>query len=119
MFLCTRQANVTKPSAVAVVYSAASDTGFGSYSVQCGIDLAAGNWSKQHMVSSSTLTELLAVKFVLLSMLNHLSGLTVQLFPDNQNVTNIVSCGSPAAHLQAAALRYIIMYVVTIGSPLN
>ena len=58
------------------------------------------------MVSSSTLTELLAVKFVLLSMLNHLSGLTVQLFTDNQNVTNIVSCGSAKAHLQAAALRY-------------
>ena len=118
MFLYTRQANVTKPSAVAVVYSAASDTGFGGYSVQCGVDLVAGNWSKQHMVSSSTLSELLAVKFVVLSMLNQLSALTVKLFTDNQNVTNIVSCGSAKAHLQAAALRYI-MYVVTIGSPLN
>ena len=86
-FLYTRQANVTKPSAVAVVYSAASDTGFGGYSVQCGVDLVAGNWSKRHMVSSSTLPELLAVKFVLLFMLNHLSGLTVQWFTDKQNVT--------------------------------
>ena len=37
-------------------------------------------------------------------MLNQLSGLTVKWFTDNQNVTNIVSCGSPKPHLQAEAL---------------
>ena len=93
-----------KSSAVAVVYSDASDTGFGDYSVQCGVDLVAGNWSKQHMASSSTLKELLAVKFVLLSMLNQLSGLPVKWSTDNQNVANLVSCGSAKAHLQAEAL---------------
>ena len=93
-----------KSSAVAVVYSDARDTGFGGYSVQCGVDLVAGNWSKLHMASSSTLKELLAVKFVLLSMLDHLSGLPVKWFTDNQNVANIVSCGSAKAHLQAEAL---------------
>ena len=92
-----------KSSAVAVVYSDASDTGFGGYSVQCGVDLVAGNWSKQHMGSSSTLKELLAVKFALLSTLNQLSGLTVKWFTKNQNVTNIVSCGNAKAHLQAEA----------------
>lgn len=35
-----------KSSAVAVVYSDASDTGFGGNSVHCGADLVAGNWSK-------------------------------------------------------------------------
>ena len=59
-----------KSSAAAIVYSDASDTG----SVQCGVDLVAGNWSKQHLGLSSTSKELLAVKFVLLSMLNQLSG---------------------------------------------
>ena len=44
-----------KSSAIAVVYSDASDTGFGGYSVQCGADLVAGLWPKQHMGSSSTL----------------------------------------------------------------
>ena len=82
-----------KSSVVPIVYSDASDTGFGGYSVQCGVDLVAGNWSKQHLGLSSTSKELLAVKFVLLSMLNQLSGLTVKWFTDNQNVANIVSCG--------------------------
>ena len=45
-----------KSSAVAVVYSDASDTSFGGYSVQCGADLVAGIWSKQRMGLSSTLS---------------------------------------------------------------
>ena len=43
-----------KSSAVAIVYADASDTGFGDYSVQCGVDLVVGNWSKQHLGLSST-----------------------------------------------------------------
>ena len=38
--------------------------------------------------------EILAVKFVLLSFVNQLSGLTVKWFTDNQNVPRIISSGS-------------------------
>ena len=38
-----------KSSAVGVVYSDASDTGFGGYFVQCGQDLVLGTWSDKEM----------------------------------------------------------------------
>ena len=38
-----------KSSAVGVVYSDASDTGFGGYFVQCGQDLVSGTWSDKEM----------------------------------------------------------------------
>ena len=63
-----------KSSAVGVVYSDASDTGFGGYFVQCGLDLVSGVWSDDEMRSSSTFREIMAVKFVLLSLVHHLSG---------------------------------------------
>ena len=50
-------------------------------------------WSDKEMRTSSTLREILAVKFVLLSLLDQLSGLTVKWFTDNQNVPRIVSSG--------------------------
>ena len=44
------------------------------------------------------------MKFVLLSLLDQLSGLTVKWFIDNQNVPRIVSSGSSKGHLQSEAL---------------
>ena len=93
-----------KSSAVGVVYSDASDTGFGGYFVQCGQDLVSGTWFDKEMRTSSTLREILAVKFVLLSLLDQLSGLTVKWFTDNQNVPRIVSSGSSKGDLQSEAL---------------
>ena len=93
-----------KSSAVGVVYSDASDSGFGGYFVQCGLDLVSGVWSHEEMRSSSTFREILAVKFVLLSLVNQLSGLTVKWFTDNQNVPRIISSGSSKGHLQSEAL---------------
>ena len=72
-----------KSSAVGVVYSDASDSGFGGYFVQCGLDLVSGVWSHEEMRISSTFREILAGKFVLLSLVNHLSGLTVKWATDN------------------------------------
>ena len=48
--------------------------------------------------------EILAVKFVLLSLVNQLSGTTVKRFTDNQNVPRIISSGSSKGHLQSKAL---------------
>ena len=93
-----------KSSAVGVVYSDASGSGFGGYLVQCGLDLVSGVWSHEEMRSSSTFREILAVKFVLLSLVNQLSGLTVKWFTDNQNVARIISSGSSKEHLQSEAL---------------
>ena len=93
-----------KSSAVGVVYSDASDSGFGGYFVQCGVDLVSGVWSEDQMHSSSTFREILAVKFVFLSLVNQLSGMTVKWFTDNQNVPRIISCGSSKGHLQSEAL---------------
>ena len=56
------------------------------------------------MHSSSTFREILAVKFVLLSLVNQLSGMTVKWFADNQNVPRIISSGSSKGHVQAEAL---------------
>ena len=61
------------------------------------------------MHTSSTLREILAVKFVLLSLLDKLSGLTVKWFTDNQNVPRIISSGSSKGHLQTEALS--IFYI--------
>ena len=93
-----------KSSAVGVVYSDDSDSGFGGYFVQCGVDLVSDFWSEDQMHSSSTFREILAVKFVLLSLVNQLSGMTVKWFADNQNVPRIISSGSSKGHVQAEAL---------------
>ena len=93
-----------KSSTIGVVYSDATDSGFGGYFVQCGVDLVSGVWSEDQMHSSSTFREILAVKFVLLSLVNQLSGTTVKRFTDNQNVPRIISSGSSKGHLQSKAL---------------
>ena len=93
-----------KSSAVGIVYSDTSGTGFGSYFIQCCQDLGSGTCSDKEMRTSSTLQEILAVKFVLLSLLDQLLGLTVKRFTDNQNVPRIVSSGSSKGDLQSEAL---------------
>lgn len=93
-----------KSRTIGVVYSDATDSGFGGYFVQCGVDLACGVWSEDQMHSSSTFREILAVKFVLLSLVNQLSGTTVKRFTDNQNVPRIISSGSSKGHLQSKGL---------------
>ena len=53
------------PSAVRVVYSDASDTGFGGYMVEHGPSTAFGQWSPEEAIQSSTWCELTAVYRVL------------------------------------------------------
>lgn len=92
-----------KSSAVGVVYSDASDSGFGGDFVRCGLDLVSGVWSHEQMRTNSTFREILAVKFVLLSLVSQLSGLTVKWFKDNQNLPRTISSGSSKEHLQSEA----------------
>ena len=92
------------PSAVRVVYSDASSTGFGSYVVQHGEHIAHGQWSLQETQKSSTWRELRAVSHTLKVFAGMLSNHRVRWFTDNQNVAHIIQVGSKNNELQAEAL---------------
>ena len=90
--------------ATRIVYSDASSTGYGGYSVELGPELAQGQWSVHEMSLSSTWRELKAVDNVLRSFASKLSGHVVKWFSDNQAVVRIVQVGSRKQHLQEGAL---------------
>ena len=88
-----------------VVYSDASDTGFGGYVVEkLGNVIAQGNFSEAESGTSSTYRELLAVKQVLLSLSEYLRHQSVLWHSDNVNVARILEVGSSKDHLQHLAL---------------
>ena len=86
------------------IYSDASDSGYGGYSVEVGPHVAQGCWSEHESKLSSTWRELKAVYRVLCSLVPRLSGHTVKWFSDNQNMTRIVHTGSRKPHLQDGAM---------------
>ena len=81
------------PSAVRVVYSDASDTGFGGYVVEHGCCIAHGQWTSDEALKSSTWCELSAVYLVLASVATKLANIRVRWFTDNQNVVEILHVG--------------------------
>ena len=93
------------PAAVRIVYSDASDTGFGGYVVEHGPCEAHGQWSPDEVVQSSTWRELTAVLRVLHSMTIKLRNSQVRWFTDNQNVAHILRVGSRQQHLQKIAME--------------
>ena len=99
------------PSAVRVVYSDASDTGYGGYVVEHGPCTSYGQWSKEEAEQSSTWRELMAVWRVLLSVANKLQNMHVRWFTDNQNVARILQVGSRKSHLHALALKVFSLSV--------
>ena len=97
------------PGAIHVVFSYASSTGYGGYSVEIGPDIAQGQWSEYEASLSSTWRELKAVSLVLASFATKLAGHRVKWFTDNQSVVRIVEAGSGKQHLQCIALNIIEM----------
>ena len=93
------------PSAVRVVYSDASDTGYGGYVVEHGPCVVHGQWTAEEAKQSSTWRELTAVLRVLEALSAKLSNMQVRWFSDNQNVVRISHVGSKKAHLQEVALK--------------
>ena len=93
------------PSAVRVVYSDASDTGFGGYTVQHGGHVVQGQWSEQEAGESSTWRELRAVGEVLETVAPKMINHRIRWFTDNQNVVRIIQVGSGKENLQVEALR--------------
>ena len=92
------------PSAVRVIYSDTSDTGFGGYMVEHGPQIAHGQWSVWEAQQSSTWRELKAVSTVLKSFASSLRDERIRWFSDNQNVVSILMYGSRKPLLQAEAL---------------
>ena len=92
------------PSAVRVVYSGASATGYGGFTVEHGCHVAHGAWSEVEMTQSSTWRELKAVRMVLESLLPKLKNKRVRWFSDNQNVVRILETGSKKPLLQKEAI---------------
>ena len=99
------------PSAVRIVYSDASDTGYGGYVVEHGPCVATGQWSAEEAKQSSTWRELVAVRNVLQSVMTKLRNMRVRWFTDNQNVARILRVGSRREHLQAIALDVFFLIV--------
>ena len=93
------------PSAVRVVYSDASDTGYGGYTVEHGPYVAQGQWTQEQAEQSSTWRELKAVGMVLESLGNKLANSRVRWFTDNQNVVRILEVGSRKLDLQQEVVR--------------
>ena len=93
------------PSAVRVVYSDASETGYGGYVVEHGASVSYGHWTPVQAVRSSTWRELAAVWFVLLFVANSLTNHCVHWFTDNQNVVRILQVGSKMPDLHVVALK--------------
>ena len=93
-----------KFSATAIVYSDASDTGFGGFTALVGSHVSTGLWSPLEACQSSTFRELKAILHILQSFSTLLSHHKVRWFSDNQNVCRIVSTGSPKPDLQAIAV---------------
>ena len=93
-----------RSGATRVVYSDASSSGYGGYSVELGNEVAHGLWSADEAHLSSTWRELKAVYLVLLPFANKLAGHAVKWFTDNQGVVHIVRAGSRKQHLQDGAM---------------
>ena len=92
------------PSAVRIVYTDPSNTGYGGYTVEHGPHVAHGQWTLSEAGQSSMWRELRAVRMVLESLISKLENQRVRWFTDNQNVARIMTVGSKNTVLQSEAL---------------
>ena len=79
------------------MYSDASDTGFGGYTVEHGHYIAHGHWDPVKAQQSCTWCELCAVRLVFQSLLPKLQNCKVKWFTDDQNVSHILQVDSKTA----------------------
>ena len=94
------------PSITKIVYSDASDRGYGGYIVQkLGNTVAQGSFSRPEQNTSSTHRELLAVVNILKSFTDVLRNENILWHSDNSNVGRIIEVGSTKPDLQEIALQ--------------
>jgi len=91
-------------SCQSIVYSDASNTGYGGYVVETPSNIAHGMWSECESSKSYTWKELTTIKHILLSTVNILKDKRIKWFTDNHNVVSIVAKGSMKLELQDIAL---------------
>ena len=99
------------PSAVRVVYSDASDTGYGAYAVEHGACVSYGQRLTDKREQSSTWRELTVVWRVLMAIAVKLANARVRWFTDNQNVARILKVSSKKQQLHAIALKVFSLVV--------
>ena len=98
-------------SAIRVVYSDASSTGYGGYCVEHGGHIATDKWSGSEVHQSSMWRELQVVHLVLQDLGPKLKNHRVCWFTDNQNVARIALFGNrkPILHEEAIAILSICL----------
>ena len=92
-----------------IVYSDASDTGYGGYMIKHCCPIAQGQWLAQEAKQRSTGRELRAVHKVLESLITKLQDCRMHWFTGDQSVVRILTTGSrkPALQLEALAIFQI------------
>ena len=92
------------PDSSTVIFSDASDVGFGGFSGSLDGVTASGMFTAEDLGQSSTFRELKAIYYVLLSCAERLKRRRVKVFTDNQGAARIVSVGSSKVRLQSVAM---------------
>ena len=92
-------------SCVGIVYSDASDTCFGGYLVRCGKHEVTGLRLEQQKLYSSTLRELSAVKYVIISFIYKLNDSPIKWYTDNKTVALILNIGNKKQLLQSEIMQ--------------
>ena len=95
------------------MYSDASDSGCGGYTVDVGIHIAQGQWSESKSQASSTWRELEAINRILQAYSKLMKGETVKWLTDNQNVVRIIEHGSRKHSLQEIAVNILSILMQT------
>ena len=94
------------PVKAVFTWSDASDSGWGGFCLEKGMEVARGDWPEEVLSKnmSSTWRELRGSALVLLSLAPKIAGSACIHRSDNQAAVHIITYGSRKAHLQAEAL---------------
>ncbi|KAK3097826.1 hypothetical protein FSP39_013568 [Pinctada imbricata] len=101
-----------------IVYTDASNTGYGRYIVDAPLSTAHGMWTDSESTRSSTWRELAAVFRVLQSLSHFLRAKHIKWYSDNKNVVSIVSKGSMKSELLNISLD-IFEFCLSFGITLD
>ena len=95
-----------RPTTTKIIFTDASAYAYGGFTCE-RLDevICSGKFTENEKLTSSTNRELLAVKYVLESFGNILSGESVQVNVNNFSASRILSVGSSKPHLQKIAIE--------------
>ncbi len=111
VWLITICSQYGSPSAMRVLYSDASETGYGGYVVEHGPCVAYGQWTSEEAKRRSTWQELAAVDGVISAVAPTLSNTCVRWFTVNQDVARTLIVGSKKNMLHVITLNIFSLAV--------